>query len=216
MRRITVKGTGRASVKPDLIVISLELRTSRYKYDDTMKLAGEASQDLLGVVLQEGFDKDDLKTTNFNVETISKSYKDAQGNYQRRFAGYECQQNFRLEFALDFDRLSEVLSAIAKAPVKPVFDIRFTVKDSTKVSEELLRNAAENAKEKAEILADASGVKLGEIIDIDYSWGRIDLYSRSDYRLYDSNVKMAAEDTPHIVPEDIDVSDEATFVWEIH
>ena len=215
MRRITVKGTGNVSVKPDLIVLSLDLSTQLSTYEETMKQATQASQELLNIFLELGFDKDDLKTTDFTIDTVYESYQDAQKTYQRRFVGYECRQDFRLEFDLDFERLSKVLSALVQASVDPVFNIRFSVKDLTKVSEELLRNAAKNAKEKAEILADASGVKLGEIVDIHYNWGRIELYSPTDYRLNESNMRMAAEASPHIVPEDIDVSDEVTFVWEI-
>lgn len=215
MRKITVKGMGSASVKPDLIVLSLDLKTQLDTYEETMEEAADSSQKLVEAIVEKGFEKDDLKTTHFSVDTVYESYQDDQRNWRRRFSGYECQQSFRLEFEMDFERLSQVLSAITYAPIMPVFNIQFTVKDSNKVSKELLRSATENAKEKAEVLADAAGFELGEIVDIDYNWGRIDLYSPMDYQMYEAAPRMA-EATPHIVPEDIDVSDTVTFVWEIH
>lgn len=217
-RRITVKGTGHANVKPDLIVLKLELTTKHNYYEETMKNASKASQQLLEVTLLQGFDKDDLKTTDFKVDTVYHSYRDKNDNYQKRFAGYKCQQNFRLEFDLDFECLSQILTALMRSSVDPVFDIQFTVKDSASVSEELLRSAAKNAKEKAEILADASGIQLGNIINIDYNWARIDLYSQTVYQLSEEVTTLydSSNLSPHIVPEEINVSDTVTFVWEIY
>lgn len=218
MRKMTVKGIGSASVAPDLIVFTMDLKTSYYTYDDTMKYASKASQELLTAIVGLGFDEEDLKTTDFTVDTVYESYRDKNDNYKSRFEGYKCRQNFQLEFALDFDRLSQVLTALMRSSVEPVFGIRFTVKDSQGVSEELLRSATKNAREKAEILADASGVQLGDIIDIDYNWSRVDLYSRTDYRMREAEVftSESRDMAPHIVPEDIDVNDNVTFVWEIH
>lgn len=50
--------------------------------------------------------------------------------------------------------------------MEPVSDILFTVKDQASVSEKFLRSATIIASEKAEILVDASGVTLGDIIHI--------------------------------------------------
>lgn len=41
-RFIAVKGTGGVSVKPDLIIISMDLESHQYNYEETMKLATES------------------------------------------------------------------------------------------------------------------------------------------------------------------------------
>ena len=38
-RLITVKGIGNVNVKPDLIIINMELLSHKYDYEETMKLA---------------------------------------------------------------------------------------------------------------------------------------------------------------------------------
>ena len=73
-----------------------------------------------------------------------------------------------------------------------------------------------NAKRKAEILCEASGVKLGDLIAIDYNWGELDIYSHTRYDCCeDALYPMAASKAIDIDPDDIDVSDTATFVWEL-
>lgn len=70
---------------------------------------------------------------------------------------------------------------------------------------------------KAEILTKASGVTLGELVSIDYNWGELHLYSPTRYEMEaDCLMKVSAAPTAmDIEPDDIDVSDSVTFVWEI-
>ena len=93
--------------------------------------------------------------------------------------------------------------------------IAFTVKDATAISEEMLRSAATNAQQKAQVLCDASGVKMGDLIAIDYSWGELDIYSHTRYDCCEEACAPMISKAIDIDPEDIDVSDTATFVWEI-
>lgn len=111
--------------------------------------------------------------------------------------------------------MSKVLTAIVKDSMDLQFNIKFSVKDKAAVSEELLISATENAKRKAEILTMASGVTLGDLISIDYNWGELHLYSPTRYNMEDSCISMSESYAPDIEPDDIDVSDTVSFVWEI-
>ena len=80
----------------------------------------------------------------------------------------------------------------------------------------------EDAKEKAKVLADASGVSLKEIISIDYSFSTIEMetsmmnYARCETltagKLLDSGNTQIDID---VDPEDIEITDNVTLVWEI-
>lgn len=218
MRTITVKGVGSVSAKPDYITLSLGIETQEKEYDDSMQKATERINSLEAASQKVGFEKGDLKTTSFNVSTAYESVKDRSGNYKREFAGYNC--SYRLKLAFDFDskRLAEVLSAISNSGAKPELSIAFTVKDAAKVSEELLMSATKNAREKAEILCRASGAELGKLLSIDYNWGELNIVSRTSYEMEDCIMPMMTLKecaVPEIEPDDIDLHDTATFVWEI-
>ena len=94
--------------------------------------------------------------------------------------------------------------------------MQFTVKDKGAVDAALLQSACANAKAKAEILTKASGVTLGELVSIDYNWGELHLYSPTHYEMEaDCLMKICAAPTAmDIEPDDIDISDSVTFVWE--
>ena len=84
----------------------------------------------------------------------------------------------------------------------------------------MLANAVTDAKAKAEVLSKASGVSLGEIITIDYSWAEIDFVSRpmDKLTLEECCIKNCEPGEAYdidINPDDIDVTDNVTVVWGI-
>lgn len=217
-RIISVKGIGKVSTKPDFVVLSMKLEAKDKEYDKAMDMAAEQLAQMNDSLVSIGFEKDAVKTTNFHVDTDYDSFKNKQGNYQRVFSGFVCSHQLKLSFDFDMKRLSQALAAIAKCLAHPEMSISFTVKDATEVNEALLREATSNAKRKAELLCEASGVKLGQLLTIDYNWGELNIYSDTKYDLaedcmYDAAPMMAK--SIDIEPDDIDVSDTATFVWEI-
>ena len=193
----------------------MNLESHEYDYEETMKLAADSVNVLQNAIKTAGFDKKDLKTTNFNIRTHYESYRDKDDNYKSKFDGYICEQGLKLEFDFNTEVMSKVLTAIGKAPIEPNLNIQFSVKDKDAVNEELLIRATENAKRKAEILTKASNVTLGDLISIDYNWGELHLYSNTRFMIQEQNMSMAKMSAPDIEPDDIDVSDTVTFVWEI-
>ena len=214
-RLITVKGIGNISVTPDLIIITMNLVSHKYNYDETMKLATESVNELEKAIEEVGFNKKDLKTTNFNITTSYKSYYDENNNYKSKFDGYKCEQDLKLEFDLDMEILSKVITAITKSKVEPRFNIRFSVKDKDEINKELLIKATENARSKAEVLTKAAIVTLGRLVSIDYNWSEINIYSNTTYEIENKSYAIAETYAPSIEPEDIKISDTVAFVWEI-
>ena len=111
-KTITVKGTGNISVQPDLTIVCITLKSFDKDYEKAMQYASEKLSALQNALSSIGFDKDDLKTTNFNVNTEYESIRDKSGNYKSVFEGYSCVQGLKLEFDFDTKVLSKVLSAI--------------------------------------------------------------------------------------------------------
>ena len=219
MRTITVKGTGNVSARPDYIILSLNIETLSKTYDRAMSEAAERIKKLQDAAVLVGYEKSDMKTTSFNVQTRYENVKDQQGNYKREFAGYACSYHLKLAFDFDSKQLAKVISAIADCGAQPELSIAFTVKNPARVSEELLISATENAKTKAEILCKASGSTLGQLLNIDYNWGELNVFSRTSYDVEDCIQPLMAMSkcaAPEIEPDDIDVTDTVAFTWEIH
>lgn len=216
-RTITVKGMGRVTTAPDYVVISMSLEAHEKNYEATMGLAANKIEQLNASLAEIGFEKKSVKTTNFNVRTDYDRVKDKNGNYSSVFNGYICTHRLKVEFDFDTKRLARTLYAISSCLANPELSISFTVKDPSAVNTELLKSATINAKEKAQILCEASGVELGQLLTIDYNWGELNIVSRTDYMLEEKCMAMPVGSLADIdiEPDDIDVCDTATFVWEI-
>lgn len=215
-RKITVKGVGRAVVQPDYVEISIELRAMHKTYEKAMAEGNNQILNLTSYLKEAGIPEKDIKTTDFDVEAEYDQIEDEYRNYTSVFKGYKVSHDVKIGFSLDMERLDSVLYAIATSEATPRFSIEFTVQDSTAVQEELLRSAAANAKKKAEILCNAVGNTLGELISIEYSWKTISFVSDTIYeapRPVRRGVKSRKSWNFH--PDDIDVTDTAVFIWSI-
>lgn len=216
-KTITIKGVGKATVKPDQVEICMTLASKDKVYENSMGMAAEQIDKLKKALEKAGFCEGSLKTTNFDIRTVYESIRDKDRNYVSVFDGYECTHNLKLVFDFETKRLSAALVAIAASRVNPKINIDFTVKNPAAVNEHILQDAAANAQRKAEILCAATGVKLGSLVCIDYNWGEVTYISQAKYAMEDC--LMAASAAPcdiDIDPDDISAGDTVTFVWEIN
>ena len=136
----------------------------------------------------------------------------------KRFVGYKYHHQMKVEFDSDNDRLGKVLYALAKCPLQPEFRLSYTVKDPETAKNELLGKAVADAQAKAQTLTQAAGVVLKDIQSIDYSWAQINFEVEPMSRMLmteDCAAEGANSYDIDIEPDDIEVSDTVTILWEI-
>ena len=218
-RTIRVTGKGRIKVRPDMTRITLTLEGTYSDYDETLYMSSKDTESLKDLLSSFGFERSDLKTLNFSVDTEYESYKDRDA-YKQRFDGYKFRHLMKVEFESDNDLLGRILYALAGCPVNPEFSLSYTVKDPEAAKNELLGKAIIDAKEKASVLTQAAGVALKEIQSIDYSWREIDFefspMSRPLMAPPSSDGMMSSKSyAMDIEPDDIEVADTVTVIWEI-
>lgn len=214
-RRITVTGTGKFAAKPDLIIVTMGLTTIDPVYEKAMSVAGEQIEKLRSALATLGFQKDQLKTVSFHAAAQYESKRNRNGDYQRYFEGYKVAHRLKLEFDFDTKQLGRVLNAISQSGSEPEVNIDFGLRDQEAVCAFLLEDAAKNARTKAEILTKASGMALGELISVNYSWAELKMLSFTEYYRDNGDYNYAKNVEIDMEPDDVKVSDSATFVWEI-
>lgn len=217
MRTIKVTGKGKSRVTPDAIRLTLIMEETYPEYQETFRHSAQDTAKLRDLLVQLGFKETDLKTLYFYLDT---KYEQVQmlGSYERQFVGYQYNHEMKVEFPFDNDRLGKILQALAASPLNPRIKIGYTVRDPEAVKNDLLGKAVRDAAEKAEVLASASRVRLKEIQSADYSWGELDL---TVYPIHDNCLREAVSDAEcdeyylGIEPDEMEVEDTVTIVWEI-
>lgn len=211
-RTLTVKGTGQASLPPDTIQLDFYLESRAETYEETIELAGTRLEQLRSCLESVGFEKSDLVTTNFSIDTDYESIKNEAGDYIRVFKGYIVRHYLKLSFPIDTNRLARILEQLSTCEANPEVSIHFLLKDDTKLKELLLEDAVKDATQKANILAHAAGVRLDDILSISYDWTDIQ-YKNRDLMLTEAVAYSAA--AIDIEPDMISASDTVTMIWEI-
>ncbi len=213
-RRIHIRGIGTAAQTPDTVALSLTLAAQHNEYAAAMKIGSQQVEMLREAIVDAGFKADDLKTINFNVRAVYESEEYRDGNSKRNrqvFAGFECRHDLKLNFDFDNDKLNRALDTIAVNLAQPKISIAFAVKDTAALNDAILKSAAQDARRKAEILCAASGVKLGRLIDINYSWDD----SRAQETIVYGECASVDRNAFDLQPEDLTASDSVDFLWEI-
>lgn len=217
MRTIRVTGKGKIKVKPDTTRLTITLEGITKEYGEALDESSQDTNSLKDLFEKYEFAREDLKTLSFNVNEEFESYKERQNGretYKNRLVGYKFRHVLKVEFESDNIRLGKILYALANSEIHPEFRISYTVKDPEAAKNEVLGKAVKDAKAKAIVLAEASDVSLKDIQTVDYSWGELDLEVRPMHRDMVCEPPKGCYDID-IEPDDIEVTDTVTVVWEI-
>jgi uncharacterized protein YggE len=161
-RSMNVSGTGRGSVVPDIATINIGVRTEADQVNDA--LSGNTAQaNAIAKTLKDlGIDEKDIQTSNFNVYP-SDRYNPMTGEVEGRFFVVE---NTVIVNVRDLTKLGDVLSAVVEAGANNIYGINFGVEDREAAVKEAREIAIQDAKAKAEAIAEAAGVELGDLLSI--------------------------------------------------
>jgi hypothetical protein len=219
MRTIRVTGKGKIRIKPNMTRITIILEGIYKEYAETLRCSSLDTDEIKELLSQFGLNRSDLKTLNFSIDTEYESYRERE-EYKRRFVGYRYHHAMKVEFASDNQRLGKILYALAHCKMNPEFRISYTVSDPEAAKNELLGKAVTDAAQKAVVLTKAAGVILREIQSIDYSWGEINFEVQPMQRMMIMEDCAAAPMNAEsydmdIEPDDIEVSDTVTVIWEL-
>lgn len=215
VRTIHIKGMGTASMPPDNVTITLKLTAKHKEYAHVMQIGSKKVELLREAIVNAGFEADELKTVKFSIDSNyeREEYEESgRTRYQNVFAGYEYRHTLKLSFELDREKITKVMTAIEKCTAGPEASIAFTVKDVRIMRDRIMESAAEDAHRKANVLCKASGVKLGKLLHVEYSWEKVEfdyidipVWRRDDIK----------ESPAYIQPDNIEGDDTVDFIWEI-
>ena len=216
MRTISIKGTGKAKRDPDLVIFDISTSAQSEVYADSVVESNRLVNKLKQAFEDMGFKKDDLKTVNYHTHPVYEYVEVGVVNKRskRELECFEVSHDLKIEFDLDNDKINEVLNCLKDFRNSVDFNIRFSVKDKDSMKRDVILDATKNARANAEILAEASSVRLGDLIKIEYNWSDFHFYSIADY---DCNMDVSKEYSPYMefTPDSIEISDNVSFIWEI-
>ncbi len=206
---MTIKGTGRAAATPDLTQVFLRLVTMDADYQQAVKEANQKIKQLEKAIQAHGFLAEELKTRSFTVEAKQENAFQ-ENEWQTHLLGYEATHLLELSFPSDQQRLANLLADLAATKTNPGISIHFALQDAAKLQQKLLYQATQDARSQAEILAEASGLALAELVRIE---NEPENHLTVPTFQAEGNFLKQAADIPDFYPTDIEATRIVHFTW---
>lgn len=203
----TVTGDGLAVVKavPDLISVYFSVDTT----GTTSKIATDKNSEivdkLITELIKQGFDRDQIQTTGFNV------YPDYDWiNGQQVSKGFKATHSITVQMSSnESEKIGDVIDAGVSAGAGISYiNFELSQEKQNEYKAQALKQAAEDAKIKAQSIAEGLGKTLGRLVSTSES-----SFNYYPWRLYESAGGVATKDaseakaaTTNIVPGEQEVS----------
>ena len=163
---LSVVGTGTADLKPDIAYIYVGVHTELPSASDAMRENNAQTQKVIDALTTFGIDAKDIRTTSFSIWPFDK-YDPATGVSTGE--KYYAVDNTVYVTVRDLEKLGILLDTVITAGANTVNSIQFDVADKDAALKQARADAIADAKTKAQELADAAGVSVGEIRSITFA-----------------------------------------------
>lgn len=159
---IGVTGTGHVSVTPDTAVASIGVEITAPTLADATKQANDKMTAVLAAIKAQGVDAKDIQTSSYNVFPITNQPKEGE---TPKITAYRV-SNIVTVKVRTIANVGKVLDASIEAGANSINSVVFTVDDPSKAQTDARTAAVKDAMAKAQTLATAAGVKVGQITSI--------------------------------------------------
>ncbi len=164
---VSVSGVGQAFGSPDVAYVEMGVDIVNSNVGEAVTEANAAMESVTAAIAETGVAAEDIRTTNFNVWS---DFYDPQTGAQTTERIYHVQNMVRVTVR-DVEQVSGIIDAGLNAGANSVFGLNFGIDDTSGLEQEARLEAIENARDRAQKLADAMGVTLGDPIVISETFG---------------------------------------------
>ena len=208
-RTIHVNGSGSVTGEPDVATLDLGVSVEKETVVEAREEAASAMTALINSLQANNVAEKDIKTENFSIYPQYDYTDDG-----RELRGYRVNNTVRAKVR-DLATLSDVIDGAAGAGGDNIVinSIQFMIDDTTPLQTKARSLAVEDAEAKAQTLAKASGVRLGEPVTITestYFEGPPIAFAMAEEAFDD-----AARSSTPIAPGELTVTVTVTVVYEI-
>lgn len=164
---IIVSGEGDASIAPDIAILHMSVNKIGKNAGRAMSENAKAMNVVLEALKKQGIADKDLRTSGFSI-VPQFFYPQNNSNGTQgipELTGYQVVNSITVRLR-DISRVGEILDQSVELGINQGAGVTFANDNPKATIEAARREAVKNAIAKANILAEAAGVKLGRIIDI--------------------------------------------------
>ncbi|MBR6165251.1 MAG: SIMPL domain-containing protein [Clostridia bacterium] len=152
--KITVNGTGEVRVSADTAIISLGVNA---RDKDVLKAQQQVNETIAAIraaLIEQGVKEENINTDFINIYPLYDYSND-----QEQLAAYNASSTLAIKVT-DMESVGALIDVCFAAGANTLNGISFSASDTEEAKTEAMKKAVADAKKKAEILAEASGLKI--------------------------------------------------------
>ncbi|WP_158617230.1 SIMPL domain-containing protein [Falsigemmobacter faecalis] len=158
---ITVTGEAGVKVAPDMATIRIGVDTLEGTAAEAMQNNSAQMRSVQEALRASGLQDRDLQTSGLSVQP-EYSYPQ---NGERVLQGYRATNGLNVQVR-DLAKLGGILDQVTKDGANNIGGLSFGLQESGKAQDEARVAAVKEARRRAEMMAEAEGVKLGRVLEI--------------------------------------------------
>jgi uncharacterized protein len=162
--QITAQGTADVRAAPDRAVVRFGVQVDAPEAQAAQARVGEAMQRVIQALRQLSIPENRIGTERLDLSPVYEQTGSPVRPGPPRLTGYHAANVVRVELD-DLARLGPVIDAAVGAGANEVEGIQFAVANEAPYRAQALRQASAEARVKAQAIAEALGVHLGDLIE---------------------------------------------------
>ena len=170
--KISVNGSGETRVSADTAVISLGVNARDKDVLKAQQQVNDAIASIRKALVEQGVKEENINTEFINIYAMYDYQSD-----QEKLAAYNASSTLAIKVT-DMETVGSLIDVCFAAGANTLNGVSFSASDTEEARAAAIKDAVENAKKKAEILAEAAGLKITGI----------EIISEGSVYTYDNNV----------------------------
>ncbi len=162
-RRISVTGEGQVETAPDMATLSLGVTNEAGQAAEAMAQTSDAVARILERLTDMGLEQRDVQTQRLTLNPVWSNRPESQ--QRAEITGYVA-SNIVMVRVRDMDALGGILDAVVADGANEFNGLSFGMQQPDALADEARKEAVADARARAELLAQAAGVTLGQVISI--------------------------------------------------
>jgi len=164
---ITVTGTAEVAAAPDRAMVSLGAVVENKQAQEAQKQIAQTMQRVIKDIKAQGIPEDKIRTVGLSLNPVYSHPAPRAGQEPEapRIVAYRAANTVRVQVD-DLERVGGVIDAGIAAGANQLNSLAFDLRDDLKYRKQALQLAAQEARIKAEAIASALNLQLGEVLEI--------------------------------------------------
>ena len=208
-RTISVTGTGSTEVTPDRAYVNMSIVVRDKALGVAQDGAARVTAEVLTITDELKIDRSRVDTTGASV---SPDYRYNRESNEQELRGYIAERSIKVEVR-DLDKLGKLVEASVAVGVNQVYTPQLFSSKAREAYREALDKAALDARANAEKLANALGMRLGAVLQIDA--GSVPRPMMAQRQLSAPGIAMDAESSASYNPGDSKIRTTISAIFEM-